>query len=359
MIRYTSDCFGRHHKITSRPDHQRSPGSPDRSPDHHRSPDHRSPDAPAATSFPLPLARRTWTRPAPPSWRCCGRGSQQQPMNAVATAIFLLAVLHTFVANRFRRAAHHAQHALRRRAARPRPAPPQPSFKAEMLHFLGEVEVVFGLWVLVLLAAVSMTLDWDTARPTSPRRVHYVEPMFVVVIMAIAATRPVVELRAGHAAARGGARRAHAGGVVVHHPHARPGARLVHHRAGGHDHLRAAARPPVLRAAAEPAPALRHAGPAVRQRLDRRHAHALRGAAGADGGAPPGAGRSPSWPRTSAGRPASAIVISNARLLRAVPARVPALDDDRRRHHRGRWRPAAGRLRGGLPPCTWRSWRSS
>ena len=40
----------------------------------------------------------------------------------------------------------------------------------------------------------------------------------------------------------------------------------------------------------EPAPEVRDARPAVRQRLDRRHADALRGAAGADGGAAVGLG---------------------------------------------------------------------
>jgi hypothetical protein len=116
---------------------------------------------------------------------------EQQPMNAVATAIFLLAVLHTFVANRFRRAAHHAQHEYDE-ARRRQGLPLEPSFKAEMLHFLGEVEVVFGLWVLVLIAAISIGAEWETARAYITERVHYVEPMFVVVIMAIAATRPVV-----------------------------------------------------------------------------------------------------------------------------------------------------------------------
>ena len=61
-----------------------------------------------------------------------------------------------------------------------------------MLHFLGEVEVVFGMWVLVLLAALSVALGWSTARDYLASRVHFVEPMFVVVIMAIASTRPVV-----------------------------------------------------------------------------------------------------------------------------------------------------------------------
>jgi hypothetical protein len=116
---------------------------------------------------------------------------EQQPVNAVATGIFLVAVLHTFVANRFRRAAHHRQHQYDEER-RQQGLRPEPSFTAEMLHFFGEVEVVFGLWVLALMAAISLTLDWNTARAYLTERVHYVEPMFVVVIMAIAATRPVV-----------------------------------------------------------------------------------------------------------------------------------------------------------------------
>jgi hypothetical protein len=115
----------------------------------------------------------------------------QQPVNAVATSIFLLAVLHTFVANRFRRASHHVQDEYDERR-RQLGLTPEPSFRAEMLHFLGEVEVIFGMWVLVLLAGIAVTLDWTTARTYISERVHFVEPMFVVVIMTIAATRPVV-----------------------------------------------------------------------------------------------------------------------------------------------------------------------
>jgi hypothetical protein len=113
-------------------------------------------------------------------------------MNGVVTTIFLLAVLHTFVANRFRRAAHRIQYAHdaeRRQLG----LPVEPSFNAEMMHFLGEVEVIFGMWVLVLLAAISIGPGWETARIYLTERVHFVEPMFVVVVMTIAATRPVVE----------------------------------------------------------------------------------------------------------------------------------------------------------------------
>jgi hypothetical protein len=115
----------------------------------------------------------------------------QQPINAVATGVFLLAVIHTFFANTFRQAAHHLQHAhdATRKA---QGLPPRLSFRAEMLHFLGEVEVVFGLWGVALLAAISVTVNWSTAKHYITESVNFTEAMFVVVIMTIASTRPVV-----------------------------------------------------------------------------------------------------------------------------------------------------------------------
>src|SRR5262245_35938888 len=67
------------------------------------------------------------------------------PFNAVATAIFFLAVLHTFFAARFVEAAHRIQRRSDARAAAAGVAP-IPSVAAELLHFFGEVEVIFGLW---------------------------------------------------------------------------------------------------------------------------------------------------------------------------------------------------------------------
>jgi hypothetical protein len=143
-----------------------------------------------SSAFPLPLDQ--YIDPAGASViEVLWSRIEQQPVNAIVTAIFLLAVLHTFVANRFLRAAHHVRRE-HDEARRSQGLGPEPSFKAEMLHFLGEVEVVFGMWVLVLLAALSVALGWNTARDYLASRVHFVEPMFVVVIMAIAATSPVV-----------------------------------------------------------------------------------------------------------------------------------------------------------------------
>src|SRR5262249_30635340 len=67
------------------------------------------------------------------------------PFNAVATGIFMLAIAHPFAAARVALLAHRVQPGRdeRRRALG---LPPMPSVPAELLHLLGEVEVVFGLW---------------------------------------------------------------------------------------------------------------------------------------------------------------------------------------------------------------------
>ena len=65
---------------------------------------------------------------------------------------------------------------------------------AEMLHFFGEVEAIFGIWVIVLAAVTISFFDWTTFKNYIAHTVNYTEPMFVVVIMALAATRPVMQL---------------------------------------------------------------------------------------------------------------------------------------------------------------------
>jgi hypothetical protein len=76
-----------------------------------------------------------------------------------------------------------------------------------LLHLLGEVEVVFGLWAVVLLIAITAYAGWESATHYVNDTVDYTEPLFVVVIMALAATRPIVGF--AEAAMR---RVAHAGG---------------------------------------------------------------------------------------------------------------------------------------------------
>ncbi len=116
-----------------------------------------------------------------------------QPFNLVATVIFGLAILHTFMAKRLTVLAHHTQlaHEARQQAAGQEPSP---SIKAEFLHFLGEVEVIFGLWAVVLAGAMAWFQGLSVARHYFNDSVNYTEALFVFVIMALASTQPVLDL---------------------------------------------------------------------------------------------------------------------------------------------------------------------
>ena len=126
----------------------------------------------------------------------------EEPFNLVASVIFLLAIIHTFLTAKFRHWAHeveHAHHESISKRKREKPTdndedgqPDEVSFKGQILHFLGEVEAVFGIWVIVLLGALTMEKGWHTVIGYIDQKVNYTEPMFVVVIMAMASSRPVL-----------------------------------------------------------------------------------------------------------------------------------------------------------------------
>jgi Na+/H+ antiporter NhaD/arsenite permease-like protein len=79
------------------------------------------------------------------------------------------------------------------KAGRPAPAETA-SVASRLLHFLGEVEAVFGLWAVPLLILMIVRLGQATAVQYLEHRVHFTEPLFVVVIMALSSTRPILEL---------------------------------------------------------------------------------------------------------------------------------------------------------------------
>lgn len=89
-----------------------------------------------------------------------------------AAGIFALAVLHTFSSAYFLRRAHHSRH------------------HAGLWHLLGEVEVVFGFWALVLVCVMALMTDQKQAVHYLESR-NFTEPLFVFVILVIAGTRPV------------------------------------------------------------------------------------------------------------------------------------------------------------------------
>ena len=95
------------------------------------------------------------------------------PIELIATVLFALAVLHTFLTRFFEHLAHI------------NPA------HAGLWHLLGEVEVVFGFWAFVLIlfftayGGIGATVEYL-------EDLDFTEPAFVFVIMTIASGRPVL-----------------------------------------------------------------------------------------------------------------------------------------------------------------------
>ena len=110
---------------------------------------------------------------------------QAQPFNLIALVIFVCAIVHTFMSHKFTELSHRLlDRSEKRTGVRAE------SFGSEILHFMGEVEVIFGIWVIPLMLAMSAYYDWSTALHYLNGR-DYTEPTFVIVIMALAATKPV------------------------------------------------------------------------------------------------------------------------------------------------------------------------
>jgi hypothetical protein len=96
-----------------------------------------------------------------------------EPLEIVAAVLFALALAHTFSAKQFARLAHHF----------PR--------HAGLLHLLGEVEVIFGFWAIVLVFTMAFMVGGERALEYAESR-NYREPLFVFVVMVIAGSRPVL-----------------------------------------------------------------------------------------------------------------------------------------------------------------------
>jgi hypothetical protein len=126
--------------------------------------------------------------------------ASDDPINLIATVIFLIAILHTFAAGPIMQMAHREENIHLKRVQddtrRYHGGKTPVSFKATALHFFGEVEAIFGIWVLPLLLTMTLVHGWHSATDYIDTR-NFTEPLFVVVIMAIAASRPVVVFAEG------------------------------------------------------------------------------------------------------------------------------------------------------------------
>jgi len=96
------------------------------------------------------------------------------PVELLAASLFALALIHTFAAKQIERLSHRF----------PR--------HGGLFHLMGEVEVVFGFWAIVLVVLMAVLSGGDAALAHVEAR-DYTEPLFVFVVMVIAGSRPILD----------------------------------------------------------------------------------------------------------------------------------------------------------------------
>src|SRR5260221_2049676 len=127
---------------------------------------------------------------------------QLEPFNLIATLIFFCAIIHTFltptfteIARRYEREfdaleVHDLDSEIGKDVARRRD---KLQFRAQLSSFLGEVEAVFGVWLIPLFLGIIIAKGWP-ALVTYSASISPAEPIFVVAIMAMASSRPILTI---------------------------------------------------------------------------------------------------------------------------------------------------------------------
>ena len=102
--------------------------------------------------------------------------NQASPIQYAGTICFVLAIIHTFSVKFFQKQANRFD---------------EGSVGENLFHFLGEVEVVFGIWAAIFVLIFSL-LENSTAAVNYLETRSFTEPLLVFALMAVCATKPIL-----------------------------------------------------------------------------------------------------------------------------------------------------------------------
>lgn len=114
----------------------------------------------------------------------------EYPFRLASFIIFVLAIIHTLMTRTINQFAAYlekkwqANHPMEKDYGRKH-------FIVEVLRFLGEVEIIFAIWVIPLMVVIGIYSSWETALLYVNEN-SYIEPLFVIVVMTLASTRPII-----------------------------------------------------------------------------------------------------------------------------------------------------------------------
>ena len=134
-------------------------------------------------------------------WQEWTQSAQVDYFNLVACGIFLAAIVHAFLVFKISAYAKKWDETYAASLSQS----PRKKLISQALHLLSEVEIVFVLWAIVLLIALILNSEkgWGVmiqylrggdlhgadSAPTS----KFIEPIFVMVVMVVASTKPVLD----------------------------------------------------------------------------------------------------------------------------------------------------------------------
>lgn len=102
--------------------------------------------------------------------------SSQDLFQHLATILFVLALIHTFLTGKLTQLARRFK---------------EGSVAENFLHLFGEVEIVFGFWSAILILISILMINFDFVNTYLNSR-NFTEALFVFVIMSICSTKPIV-----------------------------------------------------------------------------------------------------------------------------------------------------------------------
>src|SRR5271165_1803307 len=152
-----------------------------------------------ATDFPLPADSYGDQQIPSLFGKLTGR-IQREPLNLVASIIFFAAIIHTFLTAQFRKIAYRYQKRYEaiEDLLHAKDGPPDLGkkrdkliFRAQLFYFMGEVESVFGIWLIPLFIAIIAFHGWSTM-VDYVGNVNVADAIFVVVIMTMASSLPII-----------------------------------------------------------------------------------------------------------------------------------------------------------------------
>src|ERR1700722_831941 len=114
-----------------------------------------------------------------------------QPINLFFLVIFIIAIVHSFFSHRLMRMSKAENRIIEQIGiANPLSTPKKVSSTRkirfwELLYFFSEIEIIFGLWCIPVLIAITYRYGWESTFDYLNRE-KYQESLFIVVAMAVA-----------------------------------------------------------------------------------------------------------------------------------------------------------------------------